>query len=154
MRGNRAVIDALNQVLGGELIAINQYFLHARMLGNWGFHRLNREQTAHSTAAMKQADALIERILFFDGRPDLGNLGYLHIGENPAEMLAAARKMETLLLAVLRQALASCERWSDSVSRALLETLLECHERRLHWQEIQLGLIEAMGLENYLQSRA
>lgn len=154
MQGDHAVIKLLNQVLGGELIAVNQYFLHARMLKNWGFRKLDHRETECSMAAMKAADRLIERILFLDGRPDLQNLGYLHIGENPAEMLACDQKMESLALPSLRKAIARCERSADYVSRQLLDALLEGHERRLHWQEIQLGLISTMGLENYLQSQA
>jgi bacterioferritin len=124
------------------------------MLKNWGFRGLDRHETAFSIAAMKQADALIERILFLQGQPDLQDLGYLHIGEDPAEMLACDLKMENQALPLLRRAIAGCERSADSVSRELLEPLLENHEHCMHWQETQLGLIDAMGLENYLQSQA
>lgn len=152
MKTDASIIQYLNQVLGLELIAINQYFLHARMFRNWGFGRLNDSEYQASIRAMKQADRLIERILFLEGLPNLQELGRIRIGENTAEMLGCDLQLAGALVALLREAIRHCEQQSDYVSRELLTGLLEQAEEHVDWLETQQALIETTGLENYLQS--
>ena len=154
MKGNSQIIEALNRVLKNELTSINQYFLHARMFRNWGLERLNDYQYRQSIRAMKEADALIERILFLEGLPALQSLGKLMIGENTAECLQSdLRNERETVRPLLVETIALCEQSQDYVSRELLEDLLEHCEQAIDWLETQHSLIEAVTLPNYLQSQ-
>lgn len=153
MKGNDTIIDYLNQVLANELIAINQYFLHARMYKNWGLGKLNEHSYKESIEEMKHADLLIERILFLEGLPNLQKLGRLRIGENPEEMLRCDLELELQAIPLLREAIACCEKTGDYVSRELLEHILASEEEHVDWLETQQELIGKLGLQNYLQSQ-
>lgn len=152
MKGNIVVIQALNASLKNQLTVINQYFLHARMCGNWGLDGLNSKEYKRSIKAMKQADDLIERVLFLEGLPNLQDLGKLYIGEDVPEILENDVRIIGQVITQLREAIETCESDQDYVSRELLKELLEEEEEQLDWLETQQWTIDNAGLENYLQS--
>ncbi len=152
MKVEPSINRQLNGVLKISLSAINQYFLHARMLGNWGFRSLEGHERKASIQAMRQADEIIERVLFLEGLPNLQDLDKLLIGENVPEILKNDLVMESRYREALVQAVAHCEAQRDFVSRHHLAELQEQSEERIDWLETQLGLIDQVGLPNYLES--
>ena len=150
MKGDAKVIEHLNRALYNELVAINQYFLHAKMFKNWGLKELAEHEYHESIDEMKHADRLIERILFLDGLPNLQNLGKLLIGETPKEALECDLKLEYAALPDLKAAITHCEEVKDYVSRELFENILESEEEHIDWIETQLALIDRVGEQNYL----
>lgn len=151
MKGDAKVIEFLNQALKNELTAINQYFLHARMLKDWGVSKLGEYEHKESIEEMNHADWLIERILFLGGLPNLQDLGKLRIGENVKEILSCDLKLEQDAIPLLRDAMEHCEKVRDYVSRDLFGKILHNEEEHVDYIETQFDLIERMGIENYIQ---
>ena len=153
MKGDAKVIEYLNKALYNELTAINQYFLHAKMLKNWGFKELAEHEYKESIDEMKHADKLSERILFLDGLPNFHALGKLRIGETPREILECDLAREQEALPPLREAIAYCESVADYVSRQLFVDILDSEEEHIDWLETQLSVIDRIGEPNYLLTK-
>ena len=153
MQGDVQVIKFLNQALYNELTAINQYFLHAKMLKNWGLHELAKHEYEESIDEMKHADMLAERILFLNGLPNFQALGKLKIGENPKEVLECDLALELEAVPPLKAGIAHCEQVGDFVSRRLFTDILKSEEEHIDWLETQLALIARIGEQNYLQTK-
>lgn len=153
MQGDKKAIEFLNKILYNELVAINQYFLHSRMLKDWGFKKLGEKEYHESIEEMQHADKLIERILFLEGIPNLQDLGRLRIGENIEEILKADLALEMDAIPDLKEGIAYCESIKDYISRELMEHILENEEEHVDWLETQLELISQVGIQNYSQSQ-
>ena len=153
MKGDPKTIEYLNNALYNELTAINQYFLHAKMLKNWGLKELAEYEYHESIDEMKHADKLTERILFLDGLPNFQALGKLRIGENPRELLECDLALELEAVPLLREAIAHCEQKGDYVSRQLFADILDSEEEHIDWIETQLSLIDRVGEQNYLATK-
>ena len=151
MQGDKQVIDFLNKALLNELTAINQYWLHYRMLDNWGVHKLAEYEKHESLDEMRHADTLAERILFLDGLPNFQALGKLRIGESIEEVLKCDLDLEHEAIPLLKEAIAHCEHVRDYVSREIFERILESEEEHVDFLETQFDMIARMGLENYVQ---
>ena len=151
MKGDKKVLELLNEALKNELTATNQYWLHYRLLDNWGVHKLAEFERSESIDEMKHADRLSERILFLDGLPNFQALGRLHIGENVEEILKGDMELELEALKQLKGAIAHCEKVKDYVSRDLFSDILENEEQHIDTLEQQFEMIKRMGIQNYIQ---
>lgn len=150
MKGDRKIIEILNDVLTAELTAINQYFVHGEMCENWGYHRLQHEIRQHSIGEMKHAEEVIERILFLEGIPNMQRLGKINIGESVPEQMKVDLALEMDAVKRLNEGIEQCRELDDNNSRHLLEEILEDEEEHIDWIEAQLALIEQVGVQNYL----
>lgn len=153
MKGDPKVIEHLNKVLYNELTAINQYFLHYRMLAHWGYKELAKHEYDESIEEMKHADRLIERILFLDGLPNLQRLGKLRIGQNVVEALQGDLDLEMAAVIDLREAIGYSEGVADFVSRDMFKTILHEEEDHIDWLETQFSVIEDIGAQRYMQAK-
>jgi bacterioferritin len=153
MKGDLKIIQHLNKILANELVAINQYFLHARMYKDWGLKHLADKEYHESIDEMKHADRLVERILFLEGLPNMQDLGKLYVGEHVKEMLECDLKLEMLGIPDLKDAIAYAEDVRDYVSRDLFQEILDDEEDHVDWLETQLGLIEMTSIESYIQAQ-
>jgi bacterioferritin len=153
MKGDKAIIDLLNEVLTNELTAVNQYFLHARMVENWGYERLYKKFREQSIGEMKDADELIERILYLEGLPNVQRLGKVNVGENVPEMLKADLELERGAISVLNRGIEQARRVGDNGTAELLEDILEGEEEHANWIEAQLTLVEQVGVPAYLSEQ-
>jgi bacterioferritin len=153
MKGNPKVVKRLNEVLTNELTAIDQYFVHAKMFEHWGLGRLGATERKASIDEMKHAEALVERVLFLEGLPNLQDLHKLLVGEDVKEALACDLKLELAAHPALKAAIADCETSGDYVSRDLFRSILDSEEHHIDWLETQLELIEKVGIANYQQSQ-
>ena len=150
MKGSQKVIDLLNEVLTNELTAVNQYFLHARIVENWGYERLYRTFRGHSIGEMKDADEIIERVLYLDGLPNLQRLGKVNVGENVPEMFKVDLELEKNAIALLNRGIEQSRRAGDNGTAELLEDILEGEEEHANWIEAQLTLLDQVGVAAYL----
>ena len=150
MKGDPKVIDLLNEILTGELTAINQYFLHAKMCQNWGYKRLYDHMRAESIDEMKHADYLIERVLFLEGLPNLQRLGKINIGQTVVEMLRNDMGVEAVAIPLLNKSIETCRQVGDNGSEALLTRILVSEEEHIDWLEAQLELVKQVGEGQYL----
>ena len=153
MKGQQEILEALNKVLTNELTAINQYFLHARMLQDWGLAKIGELEYKAAIDEMKHADDLIKRILFLEGLPNMQKLGALRIGQNMEEILQSDLQLEMEAIPVLRESIECSEKLQDYVSRDLFSSVLDSEEEHVDWLETQLGLVQKMGVERYMQSQ-
>ena len=152
MKGHPEVLKNLNKILYNELVAINQYFLHSKMFKDWGLTELAEHEYSESIDEMRHADALVERILFLEGIPNLQDLGQLRIGESPREMLESDLQLEHVAHADLISTIECCENEEDVVSRDLAKGILKAEEEHVDWLETQLSLLGRVGEQNYLQT--
>jgi bacterioferritin len=152
MKGDAKVIEFLNLALKNELTSINQYFLHSRMAGNWGLKKLEKKEYEESIDEMKHADKLAKRVLFLEGLPNFQDMGKIYIGEDVPEILQCDLKREREAHVLYKDAIAHCEKVQDYVSRDLLTEIMESEEGHIDWLEEQVGLLEKVGLQNYLRS--
>jgi bacterioferritin len=150
MKGNKEVVSLLNDVLGGELVAINQYFLHAKMCQNWGFKVLAAHTRAESIDEMKHAERLVDRILFLEGLPNLQKLDTLHIGQTVREQLQSDVDLEYAAVKRLNEGIALCREQKDNTTEALLSEILISEEEHIDWLETQIGLMNQLGEPTYL----
>lgn len=150
MKGNAKIIELLNEILTNELTAINQYFAHAKMCQNWGFVTLGSKIREESIDEMRHADQIIDRILYLEGMPNLQRLGKISIGENVPEQLRADLALEVAAVTFLNQCVAECVKAGDTGSMELVKSILVSEEQHIDWIEEQLGLIDSVGLQNYL----
>lgn len=153
MKGDAKVVEYLNKALKNELTTVSQYFLHARLLDSWGFAKLGRHEYEESIDEMKHADRLVQRILQLEGLPNLQDLGKLQIGENIEEILRGDLGLERIAHPLYKEAIGYCESCGDYVTRDLLATILASEEEHIGWLETQMGLIDRLGLPNYLQAQ-
>ena len=153
MKGNAKVIEALNSVLTRELTAINQYFLHARMLQDWGLEKLGKLEYEASIDEMKHADQLIKRILFLEGLPNLQKLDKLNIGQNVKEVMESDLEVERIAVPLLQDSISLCEEVKDFTTRDLFASILASEEEHIDWLETQLGLLNIVGEQNFIQAQ-
>ena len=153
MKSDPKVIEFLNRALRNELTAISQYFLHSRIFKDWGLKALGDYEFQESVDEMKHADALIERMLFLEGRPNMQDIGKLRIGEHTKEMLECDLELEMEAIPDLREAIEYCESCKDFVSRDLFDSILGSEEEHVDWLETQIDLIARVGIDNYQQSQ-
>ena len=150
MKGNPGVIDALNSVLTAELTAVNQYFIHHKMLDDWGYPSLSKKKREESIEEMRHADEVIERILFLDGVPNMQRLGSVGVGEDPVEQHQLDLELELDAVKRLNEGIALCRDSADNGTRELLEKILEDEEESVDWHETQLHLVQQLGKTAYL----